>query len=66
MYLRVTAILSSEEKTKNLFESVIARISGMAEGIFFKIGLYLPFSKGHLHCKFGAIWIRLMDLHIIM
>jgi len=40
------------------FESLIACISGMAKGIFFKFLMWLPLSGGHLHCKFGAIWIR--------
>ena len=30
----------------------------MAEGIFFKFGMWSPLSGGHLHYKFGAIWIR--------
>ena len=33
-----------DEKSEILFESLIARISGMAEGIFFKFGMWPPLS----------------------
>jgi len=37
------------KKKKRIFDSLIAHILGMAEGIFFKFGL---------PCEFDAIWIR--------
>ena len=33
----------------------------MAEGIFFKFEMWPSLSGGHLHYKFGIIWIRPMD-----
>ena len=36
-------------------------ISGTVEGIFFKFGMWLSLSGGHLHSKFGAIQ---MELHM--
>jgi len=47
-----------KKKEKNFFESLIACISGMAEGICFKFYMWPPLSGGHLHCKFSPIWIR--------
>jgi len=39
-------------------KNLIAHILGMAKEILFKFWLWPPLSGGHLHCKFGAIWIR--------
>ena len=30
----------------------------MVDGIFFKFGMWLPLSGGHLHREIGAVWIR--------
>jgi len=47
---------NKKEKNEEIFfESLIAHISEMAEGIFFKFGMWLSLSGGHLHCTFGAI-----------
>jgi len=51
--------VQKEEKTKeNFFESLIAHISGMVEGIFIKFGMCPSLSGGNLHSKFDAIRIR--------
>ena len=50
--------VQKEEKFKKFFESLIARISGIAEEIFFKFGMWPPTSGRHLNCKFGSMWIR--------
>ena len=57
-FSHVDAHMWKEEKMKKFFKSLIARISGMAYGLFFKFGMWPPLSGGHLHCKFGAIRIR--------
>ena len=51
-------IRGPKKKRRIVFQKLIARISGMAEGIFFKFYMWPLLNGGHLHCKFGAIWIR--------
>ena len=46
------------KKQRIYFRNLIAHILGMVKGIFFEFGMWLPLSGGHLHTKFGAIWIR--------
>jgi len=58
-HTRVIAIfLQGARKEEKFSESLIARILGMAEQIFFQIWNVASLSGGHLHCKFGAIQIR--------
>ena len=53
MHMQVIAIFFKVlEKQRNLFEILIAHISGMAEGIFFKFGMWPPLSGGHQHYIF--------------
>jgi len=53
MHLQVMVIFPECAKnTKKFFQSLIARISGMDEVIFFKFEMWLP------HIKLGAIWMR--------
>ena len=49
---------SVQKEEKNEDESLIVYIVRMAEGIFFKFGMWPPLSGGNLHYKFGTIWIR--------
>ena len=57
MYAKVIMIFAKIRKQKKFFETLIVRISGIAEGIFI-FYMWLLLNGGHLHCKFGPIWIR--------
>ena len=50
----VFVVCEKKLKKRNFFETLIACISGMAEGIFFKFGV----ASSEWRCKFGAIRIK--------
>ena len=47
-----------EKKTKKKSQSLVARISEMAEVIFFKFGIWTPLASRHVCGKFGFNRIR--------